>query len=321
VQPPLVVEDDGPAGAGAIHRRPGVGQPVGDVDDRRVLEVVGVDRGDGEALEPPVGTDEVRHEVVGGAAEQLRGRGVLLHVPALAHDRDPVADPDGLLDVVGDEDDRLPHCRLQAQELRLQPLADDRVDGRERLVHQEHGGVAGEGARHPGPLALPAGELMRVAVPVHGGVEAHQREQFLDAGPGAGTIPAEQAGHGAHVGADGLVREEPDVLDDVADAAAQLDRVDPRDVVLAQQDPPGGGLDDPVDHLHRRRLAAPGRADEHRQLPGGEGEVELGHPDSAVRVRLADALEPDLLGAAEGCGGGGVSTSVHAVTFLGRARC
>ena len=48
---------------------------------------------------------------------------------------------------------------LQAQELRLQPLADHRVDGGERLVHEQHRRVGGQRPGDAGPLALPAGEL------------------------------------------------------------------------------------------------------------------------------------------------------------------
>ena len=79
--------------------------------------------------------------------------------PPCAHHRDPVAEPHRLLDVVGDEDDRLADGLLQAQELRLQPLAHDRVDGGERLVHQQHRRVGGQRPGDPGPLPLPAGEL------------------------------------------------------------------------------------------------------------------------------------------------------------------
>ena len=50
----------------------------------------------------------------------LVGRVVLGEHAALAQDRDPVADLDRLVDVVRDEDDRLAHLALEAQELVLQ---------------------------------------------------------------------------------------------------------------------------------------------------------------------------------------------------------
>jgi hypothetical protein len=207
----------------------------------------------------------------------------------------------------------------------LEPLAHDRVDGRERLVHEQHRWVGGERPGDPGALTLTAGELGRVAIAEPGRVEPDGGQQLVDALFDPALVPAEQPGDGSDVRADVLVREQPDALDDVADPASQLHGVDARDVVVAEQDPPGAGLDQPVDHLHRRGLAAARRPDQHRQLPGGEGQVQLGHADGAVAVDLADALEPDLLGSAvlRVRGGPGVPVlgTVHGMALLGRARC
>jgi hypothetical protein len=226
---------------------------------------------------------------------------------------------------VGDEDDRLAHLLLQPQELRLQPLAHHRVHGGERLVHEQHRRVGGERPGDAGPLALAARELGRIAVAEPGRVQAHGGQQFIDALGDPALVPAEQPRHRAHVGPHGLVREEPDALDHVADAPPEPDRVDPGDVVVAEQDPPGARLDQPVDHLHRGRLAAPRGPDQHRQLTGGEGEVELGHADRAVGVDLADPLEADPLRAAvrraRGRPGAAGLGTVHGMALLGCARC
>ena len=64
---------------------------------------------------------------------------VLLEDAADVEDGDAVAHLHRLLDVVGDEHDRLLHLALQPQELVLQPHACHRVDGAERLVHEEDG--------------------------------------------------------------------------------------------------------------------------------------------------------------------------------------
>ena len=274
--------------------------------DRRVLEVGDVDAGDGQPLERAVGADEVRDEVRGRLAQQLRRGGELLHRAAGAHHGDPVTETDRLLDVVGDEDDGLADLRLQAQELRLQPLAHDRVDGGEGLVHQQHRRVRGQRAGHAGALPLPAGELVRVPVAVRRRVQADELQQLLDPVPGALLVPAEQPRHRGHVAPHRLVREQADVLDHVADPAAQLDRVDPRHVVVAEQDPSGARLDDAVDHLHRGRLAAARRAHQHGQLAGGEGQVQLPDGDGAVGVDLAHAVEADRLRATGGAGAPGI---------------
>jgi hypothetical protein len=44
---------------------------------------------------------------------------------------------------VRDEDDRLGQLRLEAQHLLLQLVAHDRVDGAERLVHEQDVGIHG----------------------------------------------------------------------------------------------------------------------------------------------------------------------------------
>ena len=144
-----------------------------------------------EALERAVGAHEVLDELLGRVHQQLGGRGELGELAALLEDRDLVAHLDRLVDVVGDEDDRLAQLGLQAQELVLQPLAVDRVDRAERLVHQHQRRVGRERAGDADALALAAGELGGVAVAEVAG-EADQLEQLLDARGGALLVPAEQ---------------------------------------------------------------------------------------------------------------------------------
>ena len=74
---------------------------------------------------------------------------------------------------------------LQAQELVLQALAVDRVDGAERLVHEHQRRVGGQGAGDADALALAAGELRGVAVARLGRVEPDELEQLVDAGADA----------------------------------------------------------------------------------------------------------------------------------------
>ena len=78
-----------------------------------------------------------------------------------------------------------------------------------------------------------------------------------------------------HVLGDRLVREQADLLDHVADAPAQLDRVDVGHVLAVEEDAPAGRLDEPVDHLHGGRLAAARRPDEHAQLALADLEAEV----------------------------------------------
>ena len=90
--------------------------------------------------------------------------------------------------------DGLAHLALQPEELALQPLAHDRVDGAERLVHQQHRRVGRQRAGDADPLALAAGELVRVALGVARRVETDQVEQLVDPGVDAACGPSRAAG-------------------------------------------------------------------------------------------------------------------------------
>ena len=170
---------------------------------------------------------------------------------------------------MGDEDDRLAQVFLQTQQFVLQPLAGDRVDGAERLVHQQHRWIGGQRSGDTDALLLTAGELAGVAVAVLRGIQADQVEEFVDPRGDAILVPLQQFGNDRDVVADREVRKKPRPLDDVADVAAQLVGVTLGDVVVADQDAPAGRFDEAVDHLHRGCLAASRRSDEHHDLTGG----------------------------------------------------
>jgi hypothetical protein len=157
----------------------------------RLPEVDVADPHQRQPLQRSVGADEVLDELGRGVHQQLgRGR-VLLDPSVFADDRDPVAHLDRLVDVVGYEQDGLADVGLQSQELVLQALAVDRVDRAERLVHQHHRRVDGEGAGDPDPLLLAARELRREAVG-EPGVEPDQLEQLGGPLPDSLLRPAEQ---------------------------------------------------------------------------------------------------------------------------------
>jgi len=95
------------------------------------------------------------------------------------------------------------------------------------------------------------------------------------------------------------VREQARVLDDVADAAAQLCFVHLRRVLVVDPDSTTSGLDHPVDHPQRRRLAAAGRPDKNGDLPGRRLERQLIDGQSAIwksfrnRVKTDHASKPN----------------------------
>ena len=118
-----------------------------------------VDVGDVEALERRGRRRRSPRRRGGRLGQEHRGRVVLLEHAALSEDCDSVAQLHCLLDVVGDEHDRLVHLGLEPQELVLETLPGDGVDGAERLVHEQH--RAGR-RRGPEPLRPAAAGRPRV---------------------------------------------------------------------------------------------------------------------------------------------------------------
>ncbi len=248
------------------------------------------------ALERAVGADEPRDEVVGRGGQELPRRRVLGQVAALAQDRDPVAHLDRLVDVVGDEHDRLADLVLEAQELVLEALAVDRVDRAERLVHQHQRRVGGQRAGDADALALAARQLGRVAArDAVDLLETDEPEQLVDARRDPGPLPAQQPGDGRDVVGDRQVREQADLLDDVADLAPQVGRVAIEHRAAVEQDVAAGRVDHAVDQPHRRRLAAARRPDEHADLAGRDGQRQvLDRGRRGARVALGHVAQLEL---------------------------
>lgn len=78
--------------------------------------------------------------------------------PAVTQDRDPVGQPYGLVDVVGDQEDGgpVPEAQLTDERLHLQP--GQCVERGERLVQQQEFGLTDQGAGKCDALGLSAGE-------------------------------------------------------------------------------------------------------------------------------------------------------------------
>jgi len=102
------------------------------------------------------------------------------------------------------------------------------------------------------------------------------------------------------------VRKQPTGLDDVADPATQFVPVDVGDILVTEHDATLGRLDEPIDHLERRGLAAPGRTDEHDNFSGRDLEGDAVHGRVLLAsVAFGDPLEQDRLAANYGRGDAG----------------
>jgi hypothetical protein len=221
------------------------------------------------------------------------GGGALLSDPApgLEHD-DLVAQQERLLDVVGDEHDRLPEIGLQLQQLPLQLPPDDGVDRAEGLVHEQDVRVRCERPGHAHALLLAARELAGVAA-AEGRIEPDALEQARRRRARRASGRAGEDRHGDHVVDHGAVRQEAPVLHDVADRTAQLDRVALAHIAAVDEHAPRGRIDHAVHHPQQRGLSRSRRAHQHHGAVGGDDAGEVRHGPRASRVLLRHVLELD----------------------------
>src|SRR5438046_7794005 len=223
--------------------------------------------------------------------EVARARKVDAHLFADARgaggeDDDAVAEEDGLLDVVGDENDGLTRALPELDQLLLHGLARLRVEGAEGLVHQQHLGIERQHARKRHALLHSARQLGGIVVAelaqVHhlqvladGGVDLRARYALgLEA-------PGDVAGHRAP----GEKRELLEHHAAVRAGAADFLAVHP-DAAAAL------GLDEAADDVQEGALAAAARPDDGDELALAHAEpldVEDRQRLAVLRIALPDA--------------------------------
>ena len=253
------LRDGARRGAGAV-RRLGPGRSdgellrpdaVGAAAPRRTLRLL--------AAEQVGGADETGDEGVGRLLVDVAGAADLLDAP-LVEDRDPVAEGERLLLVVGDEQERDADVALDLLELHLHLLAQLQVECTQRLVEEQHLRPVHQSPRQRDPLALPA----REPDPLEGLV-----------GP-VSSIPL------------GDLLHEHSVLHVLLDAHVRKDRVvlEDRVHVPGVRRSPSHVLAGQLDRAFRR-LLEPGDHPQHRGLPGAgrpQHREELTRPDTEVHV-------------------------------------
>ena len=179
--------------------------------------------------------------------------------------RDPVGQDDRLVDVVGDEEDGLRADLKLAGEPVADLLALHLVEGRERLVHQQHLRIVSDGAGDVHPLDHPARELARSLLLVAGQPEVTQ--QVGGCVPLAAGDPLGEC----HVVDGPLPGQHGRPLRDEPEQArlTGLGRRRLADPHLARRGHQQVGHDS-----KQRRLAAAGRPDERDELAGRDLEVD-----------------------------------------------
>ena len=156
----------------------------------------------------------------------------------------------------------------------------------ERFVHQEHGRLADDRPTEGDALALPTGQLLRLAVEVL--VEAENARRVGDALLDVGLRDLSELEPERHIVADGHVRIERVALEHHRDVAI-LGR-DVVDDAVADAEGAIADLLETGDHPKIGGLATARWSDEHHELAIGDLEVEImdrGH----VTVFLGDMVE------------------------------
>ncbi len=156
------------AAGGPVHER---GRLAGDLEERAAAG--------GSVEAGQRGEEPERVGVAGGGEERVDRR--VLDLAAGVEDGDPVGEAGDDAEVVGDQEDRgagaVPDPLEHVEDLGLEGDV-ERGGG---LVGDEEGGVVGEGHGEHGPLAHPAGELVRVLLGAAAGVgDADQVEEGDD---------------------------------------------------------------------------------------------------------------------------------------------
>ena len=171
----------------------------------------------------------------------------------MVHDGEPLAEPVGLVHVVGGQDERRAPLVQPAQRLPEEPPG-LRVEAGRGLVEEHHLRVVHQGARDHHALLLPARERERLRARLVRDLQLGEQpvgSRLALCGREA-EVPAVV---GQHL-ADGEVAVEVAGLRHDRDPALRLLRL-PRDVHPVHEDPPGGGPHERADAADRRALPAP----------------------------------------------------------------
>ena len=164
---------------------------------------------------------------------------------------------------------------MQALDLDPELAAELGVEVGERLVEQEHRGIAHQRAADRDALALAAGELVGPAVEQRLDLQERRRMGDLALDLGLGGLGHPEAER--HVLAHAHARVERIGLEHHRDAAVL--GLLPGDVALADPDLPAADLEQPGDRVEQRGLAAARGPEQHDELALLDLEVEaVEHP-------------------------------------------
>ena len=264
--------------------------------------------GDDDAIAVPLGDRAADDVVVAHEAGDELGLGLRrdrqrvgdLLDARLVHDDDPVRHRERFLLIVRDVDEHQAELALEVAELDAHAQLQQPVEVAERLVEEQRLRLRHEHARERDALLLTARKGARLAVGELGEPDHLERVECL-------LAPLVLL-NAVHLEAEldilehAAMREEREVLEDRR--RRTLVRREPDERLPVEDDVTLRRKLVPADHPQRRRLAAPGRAEQDHVLAVVDVQVDVLHGDGPAGedLRERDQVEPRLLG----CRGGGV---------------
>ncbi len=204
-----------------------------------------------------VGAGQCGDHGAGRIAQQL-SRWRELHEAPVVDDADSRGERDGVLKRMRDHQRRQAEFSQHVGEIVTHLLACDRVESRERLVQQQHPGLASKRSRERDALALAAGQVSRMRAS-----EVRDPNALQQVGAVALTGEADVSG-------DREMREQPVVLRQVPDAPSLRAEVDAQDGIepdlTTKRDTSTLWALEPGDGSQQRGLTRPGRPDDGDRL-------------------------------------------------------
>src|ERR1019366_5406129 len=179
--------------------------------------------------------------------------------PSFLQQRDPGSEHERFANVVGDEKRGLAEGSQQTREVLLHLKPRHRVERRERFIEQQQRRIRRQRAGDANPLLFAAGKLSWLARSIDRRGQAHGVKQLHRSGSNSFLRPAFQLRNKPDVVGHGRAREKPALLDHIAYAPPQANRVPVCDGLAFEPHFATRGLDQPVYHLEQGGLprAAP----------------------------------------------------------------
>src|SRR5438552_11028757 len=199
------------------------------------------------------------NEIVSGRGRQFVRRPNLYKL-AVPHECDTVGEQNGFRHVMCDKDRRQLQRIVYLPVVRRELVARQWIDRTERFVHQHNRRPGRESPRYSYPLPLAAGDVRRKAATIVFGRQVNQREQLVHPEINSPFILAKNSQHDARILRHRHVWEEPDVLKDEANTAAQLDRIIVARIRAVDEDRTIRRVFEPVYHAQSRCFSAARRA-------------------------------------------------------------